>query len=597
MKNLSNKILTLALAFTILITFSFSPVSANTTNQEGEKALQIISFNDFHGSLKEGSKELGYAKFVAAINAEKEANPNTIVVSAGDNFQGSAMSNLTYGAPVNEMMNTLDVVASAVGNHEFDWGVDQITKWQENATYTFLASNIYDKETNEPVTWAKPYKFVEVDGVKIALIGLSTLETAYKTKAENVKTLEFKNADEAAQIWIDFLKSGKDENGVPDIIVALTHLPTSQDDYGTDLTKPVTGDEIENLCNNVTGLDAVLTGHSHKSVCGYINSIPVIQGYKNGRAYGKLTITMNADGTLKEIVPALNNAYKTKDAIIPDASAQAAYDKWNKDLSPILDKVLGQASDTFTHSKTDDVSVLGRWVCETMAKKAGTQIAIQNGGGLRRDIPSGDITYGTLYEVMPFDNTLVTMDLLGSDILKNIEYGTENTTIGNASYSGLNVSYDSSKEAGSKVQSISLSDGTPLVMDKYYSVVINDFMYPTGDNFDFTNAKNVVDTFVPIRDVLVDEIKSAKTIVANKVDYVTKVEDATKLENATKIENVIKIKDLSKTTYNTYIVKDGDVLWKIAVQFKTTYNKLGDLNKLKNVSLIFPGQELLVPAN
>ena len=584
MKNISNKILTLALALTILITFSFSPVSANTTSQEGEKVLQIISFNDFHGSLKEGSKELGYAKFVAALNSEKESNPNTIVVSAGDNFQGSAMSNLTYGEPVNEMMNALDVVASAVGNHEFDWGVDQITKWQENANYTFLASNIYDKETNEPVAWAKPYKFVEVDGVKIALIGLSTLETAYKTKAENVKTLEFKDAAVAAQIWIDYLKSGKDENGVPDVIVALTHIGAKQDAYGSDLTKPVTGEEIENLCNNVTGLDAVVTGHSHSSVSGYINNIPVIQGYKNGRAYGKLTITMNADGTLEEIVPALNNAYKTKDDVTPDAAALKAYDKWNTELSPILDKVLGQASDTFTHSKLDNVSVLGRWVCETMAKKVNTQIAIQNGGGLRRDIPSGDITYGTLYEVMPFDNTLVTMDLLGSDILKNIEYGTDNTTVGNASYSGLIVAYDSSKEAGSKVTSISLSDGTPLEMNKYYSVVINDFMYPTGDNFDFTNAKNFVDTFVPIRDVLIDEIKASGTIVAKKADYVTKVIP------------LIKIEDIAKTTYDTYIVKDGDVLWKIAEQFKTTYNKLGDLNKLKNVNLIFQGQELLVPA-
>src|SRR3712207_8371142 len=98
------------------------------------------------------AKMVGYAKEAVS------KNPNTIIVSGGDNYQGTAMSNLTYGAPVSAMMKAMNVTASAVGNHEFDWGVTLMNKWQKDGGFNFLAANIYDSKTNTPVSWSKPYK-------------------------------------------------------------------------------------------------------------------------------------------------------------------------------------------------------------------------------------------------------------------------------------------------------------------------------------------------------------------------------------------------------------------------------------------------------
>lgn len=530
--------------------------------------IDIYSFNDFHGALIESGKNVGMAKLVGAVNALKAVNPNTIVVSAGDNYQGSAMSNLSYGEPVSEMFKLLGVTVSAVGNHEFDWGTDKITKWTEDGDLTFLASNIYDKTTGEPVAWAKPYVIKEQDGKKIAFIGLTTEETAYKTKAENVATLEFKDPAEAAKIWVDYLMAGKDASGKPDAIIALTHIPASQNGYGADIAEPVTGDEIASI-TAVEGIDGVVCAHNHATVAGYSNGVPVVEAYYSGRALGHLSLSFT--GSTLKVTPSVDNLYKRSEEITPDPAALAAFEKWNKDLAPTLNEVLGKADGTFSHDRYTGASttVLGRWVCETMAKAAGTQIAIQNGGGLRRDIPAGDITYGILYEVMPFDNTLVTLKLSGADLLKNIEHGIANTEIGNASFSGLQVDYDSALEAGSRVLGLRLADGTPVAMDQYYTVVINDFMYPKGDNFDFTGAIDVKDTFIPIRDVLVNEIKSAGTIKALPADYAK--------------------------AYGAYTVKGGDVLWKIAKKLGTTYQNLGKVNGLKNVNLIYEGQTLLVP--
>ena len=558
------KVLVMMMTFVLVMSTIFLAMNF----AEETLTIDIYSFNDFHGSLIESGKNVGMAKLVGAVNALKAENPNTLVVSAGDNYQGSAMSNLSYGKPVSDMFKLLDVTVSAVGNHEFDWGVGKITQWSQDGNLTFLASNIYDKNTGEPVAWAKPYVIKEQGGKKIAFIGLTTQETAYKTKAENVATLEFKAPAEAAKIWVDYLMAGKDPSGKPDAIIALTHIPASQEGYGADPTLPVTGDEITAI-TAVKGIDGVVSAHNHATVAGYSNGVPVVEAYYNGRALGHLSLTFT--GATLAVTPSVDNLYKRSADITPDPVALATFEAWNKDLAPTLNEVLGKADGTFSHDRYEGSSttVLGRWVCETMAKAAGTQIAIQNGGGLRRDIPAGDVTYGILYEVMPFDNTLVTMKLSGADLLKNIEHGIANAEIGNASFSGLQVDFDSEREMGSRVLGLRLADGTPVKMDQYYTVVINDFMYPKGDNFDFTGAIEVKDTFIPIRDVLVNEIKAAGTIKAMAADYAKE--------------------------YDTYKVVSGDMLWKIAKRLGTTYQNLGQINGLKNVNMIYEGQTLLVP--
>lgn len=575
---------------------------------DGEKTLQILSFNDFHGSLAEASKDLGWAKMVATVNAQRAENPNTIVVSAGDNFQGTAMSNLTKGEPVNEMMKQMGVVASAVGNHEFDWGTDNFEKWATDGGYVFLASNIYDKTTGKPVSWAEPYKVVTVDGVKVALIGIATPETLTKTKAEHVKNLEFKDAAVSAQTWIDYLEAGKAEEGKPDVIIAVTHLGSEQASNGTDTTSPVTGTDVENLCKNTKGLDGVITGHSHMSVAGYINDVPVVQANKQGRALGELTITLNEDNTVKSVVPAVLDYSATKADLTADEAAVKAYDKWNKDLAPILDEKLGVAKGTLSHDNFTNVSVLGKWVCEAMAEATDSLISFQNGGGLRTEIPAGDITYGLMYTVMPFDNTLVTMDLKGSDILKAVEHGIDLPTAGYGSFSGLVVEYDPALTYGSKVTKITLADGSPLDLDKTYKVVTNDFMVTGGDGYDFSGATNVVDTFIPIRDMLIDKVKEEVNIEAEAVDYIKTVTTAPPVvtppvETPPVVTPPVVTPPVvtppateTKPADIIYIVKPGDVLWKIAKQFNLTYKQLGDYNKLTDYNLIYPNQKLLVPA-
>lgn len=568
---------------------STTEVVAETEVQK-VNSIDIITFNDFHGNLsedvRETGKNIGMAKMVGYVADALKNNPNTIVVSGGDNYQGSALSNLTYGAPVSEMMKAMGVIASAVGNHEFDWGVQRMEKWAEDGGFDFLAANIYDTTTGEPVQWAKPYLIVEKDGIKIAFLGLAHPDTVTLTKAENVTGIEFKDPIESAQTWVDYLKEGKAEEGTPDVIVALTHIDSKQDRE----TKEITGLAVE-LANTITDLDAIVSAHSHQTVAGEVNEVPIVQAYKYGRALGKISIELNEDKTVKDITASVDTVYKSKNDLIADENASQTYEKYNTELSPILDEVVGTANGEFTHDKSQpNVTLLGKWVSDMKRKKTGCQVAIQNGGGLRRSLYEGNITMGDLYEIMPFDNTLVTMELSGEDLKKAINHGILNPNMGDGQFSGLKVEYDKDKEFENRITSISLEDGTPLEMDKYYTVVINDFMLTGGDSYDFSNAKDVVNTYIPIRDMLVEAIKEAESITPEPVDYLLEVTKPVQQEQQ-------PAQPAQPDTEKTYTVQLNDMLWKIAEKFGTTYQKIAELNKLKNVNLIYPGQELLIPAN
>lgn len=472
----------------------------NTTKPTDTKVIDIISFNDFHGALDPSGKTPGMSKFVGAIKEYQKANPNTIVVSGGDNYQGTAMSNLTYGEPVSKMFKEIGLVASAIGNHEYDWGTKYMDQWQKDGGFEFLACNIYDKNTSKPITYAEPYKIVEMDGIKIGFIGLATPETQFKTKSENVAGLEFRDPVKSATEWADKLKS---EDKV-DVVIALTHLGASQAADGT-----ITGEATD--LTKVASIDGIIAGHTHNQVSGYVNGKPIIEGYYSGRTLANLKMTFSAaDNKLISIEPKADTLYNRADTLKDDPNALAIYKEYRDILQPILDEVVGITDTELSHDrfKHQGTSPLGKWTCDVMRKEAGTQIGITNGGGLRTSIAKGNITMGNLYEVMPFDNTLVTMKITGAQLKKVIEHGIYNDKYGWVQVSGVKVYYDKDKEAGNRISDMFLDDGTKIEMDKLYSVVTNDFMSTGGDEYDFSGAIDMHDTNIPIRDALVKALKA-----------------------------------------------------------------------------------------
>ncbi len=466
-------------------------------------SLDIYSVNDFHGALLAAGKNPGIAKLGKFLKDQKAKNEKgTLILSAGDMFQGSMDSNLLYGKPVVDAMNEIGFDAMTIGNHEFDWGFEKVNDWMKAAKFDFIASNIIDKETNKPVDYLKPYKIYDKNGVKVGIIGLATPETAYKTSPKLVANYTFEDPAKIVNEIVPLLK----EEGA-EVIVVLSHL-------GADMNKEtgeITGEAAE-LAKGVKGVDAIVSGHTHKTVAGLINNIPIVQAYYNGREAGHINLIYSKDE--KKVVGknVESVSIMAVEGLEDDEAVKAIVDKYQIEIAPVKNLVLGKTVNELNHDRYKN-SILGQWSTDVMREAAGVDIAFQNGGGLRTSIAAGDITMGNLYEVMPFDNTLFTVELTGKQVIDVLNHGIGNEEFGDVQFSGIKVKYDAAKPEGERVVEVTMLDGSKLEEDKLYKVVTNDFMGAGGDKYTmFLEGKNAVNTFRPVRDAFIDAINKAQTI-------------------------------------------------------------------------------------
>ena len=466
------------------------------------KRVELLSFNDLHGNVQESGKNVGIAKLASVIKGKTSlngfSNYEAIPLSAGDLYQGTAISNLTKGAPVSEFLKDIKIPASSVGNHEFDWGRDNISKWAKEGNFDFLAANIIDKKTGKPVEWAKPYKIIEVDGVKIGLIGVTTPETAYKTTPANVADLTFEDPSISVQKYADKLRQEDKVNAV----VVLSHLGAT-----TDKSGKTTGEAVD-LANKIKNVDAIIASHDHQFTNAEINGVKIIEAGYNGRALSSITFDFDNSGKLLSLKANLDKLYERSSSIVPDETSAGIVKNYEEKLKPILNEKVADLDKDLSHDRNEGLTPLGIVISETMRKIAKVDIAITNGGGVRAPLSKGVLTMGDMYTILPFDNTLVTMELKGSDVKAAIEHGIMPDNFGWGQFSGIKVWYNKDAEAGKRITSIRLADGTPLDMDKYYTVVVNDFMATGGDGYDFSKAKNMKDTMLVMRDEGVNEWKA-----------------------------------------------------------------------------------------
>lgn len=497
----------------VMVLFTAVPVGAAPAFVQ----IDILSVNDFHGALAEAGKNPGAAKLAGWLKAEQAKNPQgTLILSAGDMFQGSVDSNLLYGKTVVDMMNRTGFAAMALGNHEFDWGIGTLQLRARQAGFPFVAANVIENATGKPLDFTKPYIIVEKQGIKIAIVGIATPETAYKTNPKRISNLTF--ADPAAT-FRELLPRLKRQ---ADVIVVLAHLGGAVDQASGVLT----GEAAEFVAQS-TDVDALLTGHSHEGFAVKMNRVPVVQARYNGRAVGKITLlysiaakqVLASSAELIDLEPA---------ALTADAGVAKILNAAKAEIEPAKNLVLGKTVRPLSHERRQ-LSLLGQWSSDVIKQAVGADIALQNGGGLRTSIPAGKVAMGQLYEIMPFDNTLVTAELTGAQILQILEYGIHNQQIGMLQFSGIKVIYDSSLPAGKRVAQVVLSDGRPLQADTVYKVVTNDFMASGGDGYTmFASAGSLTDTCQPVRDVLVDAIRDRQTIDFSGDDRLTEVWSITK---------------------------------------------------------------------
>jgi 5'-nucleotidase/UDP-sugar diphosphatase len=466
-----------------------------------KRVLTVIHVTDLHGALLSedtdfgtGRRIGGAAVLAAHIEAERqEAAGDALLVDSGDMMQGSALSNLTEGAATIEVMNSVDFDACAVGNHEFDWGVEVLKERIDEATFPFLCANVFLEESGERPGWALPSTILEKEGLKIGLIGVVTTDTYSLVNPKYIQGLRF----DAPEPIVNELARELREDGAS-LVIVLAHIGGEQEEDGR-----VVG-PIAAFTSGLKGVDAVLGGHSHTVVSGDVSGIPVMISASNGRALG--VMRFEVDCSSGDVVLLEQRVSPTfVDEVEPHQGVEAVIESFQKKFAGEMDRVIAVAAGAIGRGRGE--CPLGNLVSDVMRTRVEAAVAFQNSGGIRASLNEGPITVRELYRILPFQNTIVTMYLTGEQIRQVLELGTSESGV--VQTSGIRYSYRPQDEAGSRIKAIALDDGTPVVPEELYLVATNDFMASGGDRYRvFADGKDIKNTQILLRDAVIAWMES-----------------------------------------------------------------------------------------
>lgn len=513
-----------------------APGQANKEKNTPVTTIELVGINDFHGRIEANGAEAGAAVLAGAVKDYKQRNKNTLFVSAGDNIGASTfISFAQQDDPTIDALVAAGLDVSAVGNHEFDRGFDDLVNRviprygkgdaQSGADYA-LGANVYHKGTKTPAL--KEYTLRKLNGVTVGIIGTVTDQTATLVTPAGISGLDFGDQVQAVNRVAAQLSDGNKKNGEADVIVLLTHEGSSSSNCATIGTENTSyGDLIRQASPKV---DAIISGHTHIGyscsypVAGWAKGLerPVMQAHQYGTTLDTLKIevskgqkqvvglegglisltTIGQDGTTVPRFAPVPQVASIVDAAVKEAEVVGAQKIGN--ISANIMRGGTNGSDRGVESTLGNlVADMHHWA--TSNESYGgipTQIAFMNPGGLRADLlygTDGTVTYKDAASVQPFGNTLFTMDLTGAQIKSVLEEqwqpdGSSRPKLHLGISEGFSYTYDPNAPRGEHILSMSYQ-GQPVAMDATFRIVTNSFLATGGDNFGtFTQGTNSADS-------------------------------------------------------------------------------------------------------
>ncbi|MDY6131827.1 MAG: bifunctional UDP-sugar hydrolase/5'-nucleotidase [Candidatus Limivicinus sp.] len=392
-----------------------APTPAEETAYLGlDNDIVILYTNDVHCAVDDN---LGYTGLATVKNALEAQGKHVVLVDNGDAVQGDTIGTLSNGEYIIDIMNEVGYDVATPGNHEFDYGMEQFFALTEQANFPYVSANFVDNDGN---TVLDPYVIKDVAGVKIAFVGISTPKTITTStpkyfQDDNGNYIYSFQQDETGEKLYAAVQSAVDAARAEgaQFVIALAHLGIEED------CSPWTSSEV---IVNTTGIDAVLDGHSHSMIQGEKvknkdGAEVLLSSTETKLAYigcltikddGSMSTTLISDNGMKEFIGGIQEEFEE---LVNTVVASTDVDLIIKD--PASGERIVRVSETN----------LGDLCADAYRAMSGADVAIVNGGGVRADIPAGDITYGQIIAVHPFGNEMCVVECTGQEILDALELG------------------------------------------------------------------------------------------------------------------------------------------------------------------------------
>ena len=457
--------------------------------------LRVVHTNDVHGWIlprpdkKHGGRMVGGAAALSAFVKTVRAEGPTLLLDAGDWWQGTPEGSIPEGRAVAELFDAIGYDATTPGNHDYDAGEASLSDLSGRMKTPVIASNIASKATGAPVPYVKPFMVKKVGGVKVGIFGLLTTQMRRLSFEKNIAGIEFQPEVEAARKAVAALKAQGAE-----VVIMLSHVGQERGDAPAGL-----GDQT--VAREVPGIDMVVGGHSHIPLEPALkagDTLIVNTGCYLERA-GK--VVLDYDSAAGKVVAATSTLHRLWiDEVGQDPAVKAITERWEQQVGKALDVVVATAAVALTRDRASD-SPMGNWMTDCLRRWSKTDIAFQNAGGIRTEFGPGPVRLRDIFSLMPFDNRVTTVYVKGVDLKDLFEHSVGKAP-GVLQLSGAAVTFDPAKPMGERVAGIEVR-GRALEPEALYSVAAADFIVQGGDGFGaFSNALDRADHDTLIRDVL-----------------------------------------------------------------------------------------------
>ncbi|WP_449539580.1 bifunctional metallophosphatase/5'-nucleotidase [Ferdinandcohnia sp. Marseille-Q9671] len=484
-------------------------------------SITILETSDVHGNIcpinygSNESSELGLAKIATVIKQERSRNKNTIVIDNGDLIQGTP---LTYHFirsksqkinPMIKLLNNLDYDAAVIGNHEFNYGMQVLQQAIQQSNFPWLSANIINENRNPFI--GKPYIVTELEeGIKVAILGVTTHYIPNWENPEHIKDLIFEDAYETTKIWVEKIRNEEK----PDIMVVSYHGGFEADlETGNPTEKPTGENQGYRICKEIEGIDLLLTGHQHRSLAEKVNGVPIIQPSFNGLAIGKVTLTISKDENSWKIVQSKPELISVEGVQV-DKSSLALIEEYERETQEWLDKPIGTVNgnmmiDDPLEARLKDnplVEFINKVQMEVAKVKISNTALFNN---VTKGFPS-NITMRDVVSNYIYPNTLTVVRISGKDIREALERSASYFIVENGKvavnpafkkpkpqhynydmWEGIEYIFDISKPIGERVVHL-MFEGESVQLDGQYEVVMNNYRAGGGGEYYMFKDKPVV---------------------------------------------------------------------------------------------------------
>jgi len=457
--------------------------ACGTSETDGKlREITILYTNDEHGWM-EGMEPHQSAAHLFQLWRQQEGyfeDGPFLILSGGDNWTGPAISTWNEGRSMVEVMNAMQYDASAVGNHEFDFGLDVIKARTEQARFPYLSANTRWRSSGlTPIeVGILPYTVTTVNDIRVGIIGLTTRDTPTATNPDNVRELNFLSYERALRETLPALEAED-----TDINLVIAH---------------VCEEPLEQLIYRTQDLDIALfgAGHCNELIAREVQGTVLLGGGFHFTAYA--TATFSIDLITSEIRN-LSYSARSNTQSVPNRSVASIISSWAEQTEAILSEEIAFSARTIPRQEPAlGQIIVGSW----LLADSSADVAITNAGGIRTDLPAGKIDMGTLVSMMPFDNSIIALDLDGRTIRRALETGAR-PIVGGLHRVGSDWILTRHNEQ--------LDDG------QIYRVLVNSFMYAGGDGYDMIAEADPdgFDTGINYRQPFQDWLKSRGSSIDN----------------------------------------------------------------------------------